>query len=28
VYFCSTECRDKYRANPTSTSAQPHGRTA
>jgi uncharacterized protein len=27
IYFCSTECRDKYRARPASPSSA-HGRTA
>ena len=28
LYFCSTECRDKYRANPEAGPAPAHGRTA
>jgi YHS domain-containing protein len=28
VYFCSAECRDKYRARPASSTASVHGRTA
>ena len=28
IYFCSTECRDKYRARPESSPAPVHGRTA
>jgi YHS domain-containing protein len=28
VYFCSTECRDKYRARPDADSSPAHGRTA
>jgi len=27
-YFCSTDCRDKYRAQPESDHAPAHGRTA
>jgi YHS domain-containing protein len=28
LYFCSTECRDKYRSRPESNHAAAHGRTA
>lgn len=28
LYFCSAECRDKYRARPESSHAPAHGRTA
>ena len=28
IYFCSTGCRDKYRARPGSSHAAAHGRTA
>jgi YHS domain-containing protein len=28
IYFCSPECRDKYRSRPEGASATPHGRTA
>jgi YHS domain-containing protein len=28
LYFCSTECRDKYRARPESSHPAAHGRTA
>ena len=28
LYFCSTECRDKYRARPEADSSTAHGRTA
>jgi YHS domain-containing protein len=28
LYFCSVDCRDKYRSRPESSSAQAHGRTA
>jgi YHS domain-containing protein len=28
IYFCSTECRDKYRSRPRSSAASVHGRTA
>ena len=28
LYFCSTECRDKYRARPGANPSTAHGRTA
>jgi YHS domain-containing protein len=28
IFFCSTECRDKYRSQPDSAHAPAHGRTA
>jgi len=28
LYFCSTDCRDKYRARPESNPEPAHGRTA
>ena len=28
LYFCSTECRDKYRSRPESSHEPAHGRTA
>ena len=28
IYFCSVECRDKYRGRPEAAPATPHGRTA
>ena len=28
LYFCSTDCRDKYRSNPGASPASAHGRTA
>jgi len=28
IYFCSTECRDKYRSRPESSHEPAHGRTA
>jgi len=28
LYFCSTDCRDKYRARPESHPEPAHGRTA
>lgn len=28
LYFCSTDCRDKYRADPHAGPAPAHGRTA
>ena len=28
LYFCSTDCRDKYRARPGADSSTAHGRTA
>jgi uncharacterized protein len=28
IFFCSTECRDKYRGQPESAHARAHGRTA
>jgi YHS domain-containing protein len=28
LFFCSTTCRDNYRARPTSSPAAAHGRTA
>ena len=28
LYFCSTDCRDKYRADPQARPAPAHGRTA
>jgi YHS domain-containing protein len=28
IFFCSVECRDKYRSRPRSSAAPVHGRTA